>query len=566
LSGIVEISGGPNHALSRRSDGTIIGWGYNEFGQATSPPGLLSVNSIEAAQTTSLAIRNDYTVYKWGGTFDSNDVPAGVNGIAQLDAGNQHVLALRTNGTVLAWGYNFFGQGTVPEEINGVTAIAAGGNHNLVVTARPRLNSITPPVHASISQPVTFTVTATDGLLSYQWQHRGTNLPGETSSSLMITQAAPENAGPYSVIVSNAYGSITASTALLLPPPLIQSQPEGRTVYRGEDVTLLVGASGFPPFTYQWMHSGTNLPGANASSLIVARVGPSRAGKYRVVVTDVAGGSVTSAEAEINVIDPRPKTVVLTPSMDTSIYSGGTKPQGNSTILSGRRGIGVIDRALLRFDLRAIPTNAIVQSAQLELSVVRAPNYTPYTFRLHRLLTIWDESANWQQAASGRLWAAPGGAPNTDFQSTHVPAVVGAGVSTFRGLFGPSVELQGDLQAWIQNPNSNSGWILICASEGDAKSARHFGSTESGFPPRLTISYEIPARIPEITPADFTQGSFALRVTPDPGWFYTIEWRENLDQGDWIAVTNIAAGAALLPISVPVPSTNPHQFFRAYRN
>ena len=186
----------------------------------------------------------------------------------------------------------------------------------------------------------------------------------------------------------------------------------------------MVGASGFPPFTYQWMHSGTNLPGANLSSLIVARVGPSRTGKYRVVVTDVAGSSVTSAEVEINVIDPRPKTVILTPSMDTSIYSGGTKPQGNSTILSGRRGNGVIDRALLRFDFSAIPTNAVVQSAQLELTVVRAPGFDPVYFQLHRLLTTWDTNASWQQSAAGRQWSAPGGAVGVDYTPNSIQGLV----------------------------------------------------------------------------------------------------------------------------------------------
>jgi hypothetical protein len=438
-------------------------------------------------------------------------------------------------------------------------------NHNLVVTARPRLNSMTSPVNASIAQTVTFTVSASGGPLTYQWQHRGTNLPNQTSASLALS-ASPETAGPYAVVVSNAYGSITPATALNLPPPVIDAQPMGRTAYRGEDVTLTVGVSGFAPFTFQWQHSGTNLPGATSSNLVVPRIGPSRTGKYRVVVTDITGTSVTSSEAELGVIDPRPRTVILTPVVDTSIFNGGSKPQGTSTILSGRRGNGVIDRALLRFDLTAIPTNAVVHSAQLELSVVRAPNINPVTFQLHRLLTAWDTSANWLQAAAGRQWSAPGGALGVDFTANNISAVVEAGVSTFRGLFGPSTEMQLDLETWIQNPSSNAGWMVICASENVAKTARHFGASESQSPARLTISYEVPARTPEITSAKFDEGSFSFHLDPDPGWFYIVETRERLDQGSWTVLTNIAAGAALSPLSVNLPGTNQHQFFRVNRN
>jgi hypothetical protein len=126
--------------------------------------------------------------------------------------------------------------------------------------------------------------------------------------------------------------------------------------------------------------------------------------------------------------------------------------------------------------------------------------------------------------------------------------------------------MQLDLEAWIQNPSSNAGWRVICASENVAKTARHFGASESQFPPRLTISYEVPARTPEITSAEFDEGSFSFHLDPDPGWFYIVETRERLDQGSWTVLTNIAAGAALNAISVNLPGTNQHQFFRVNRN
>ncbi|MGZ8939172.1 MAG: DNRLRE domain-containing protein, partial [Limisphaerales bacterium] len=339
-----------------------------------------------------------------------------------------------------------------------------------------------------------------------------------------------------------------------------------RIAYRGEDVTLTVGASGFPPLTYQWLHSGTNLPGATSSNLVVARLGPSRTGKYHVIVTDVTGSSVTSSEAELGVIDPRPKTIVLTPSMDTSIHSAGTKPLGNASILSGRRGNGVVDRALLRFDLGAIPTNAVVQSAHVEMTVTKTPNSFPYTFHLHRMITPWNIDAGWLQAANGTEWAAPGGQPGTDFLTNSTSAVVGPGATGFKGLFGPSPEIQSDLQAWLQDRASNAGWILICGSENESKSARHFGSSESQFPARLTITYAVPAPVPEFTSISSDSSRLAFRITPTAGWFYTIEAREHLDAGEWMVLTNLAGGAALSDLFFDLPATNRHQFFRAYRH
>lgn len=52
--------------------------------------------------------------------------------------------------------------------------------------------------------------------LSYQWKFNGTNLAGAMSSALTISNAQPANAGSYSVVITNAYGSITSSNATLV--------------------------------------------------------------------------------------------------------------------------------------------------------------------------------------------------------------------------------------------------------------------------------------------------------------------------------------------------------------
>jgi uncharacterized delta-60 repeat protein len=63
---------------------------------------------------------------------------------------------------------------------------------------------------------VTFTVTVLGTPpLNYQWRHGGLAEAGAINSSLTLSNTQPANAGSYDVIVSNAYGSLTSSVAVL---------------------------------------------------------------------------------------------------------------------------------------------------------------------------------------------------------------------------------------------------------------------------------------------------------------------------------------------------------------
>jgi hypothetical protein len=67
-----------------------------------------------------------------------------------------------------------------------------------------------------VGQPQTFTVKAENPYpLSYQWQFYGTNLPSGTNSILSLPSPAAAQAGPYAVVLSNPYGSVTSAVATL---------------------------------------------------------------------------------------------------------------------------------------------------------------------------------------------------------------------------------------------------------------------------------------------------------------------------------------------------------------
>ncbi|MSU20737.1 MAG: hypothetical protein EXS30_05010 [Pedosphaera sp.] len=79
---------------------------------------------------------------------------------------------------------------------------------------------------------VTFNIIAAGTApLSYQWKFNTSDLSGATSATLALSKVQATDAGNYTVVVSNAGGSVTSSPATLTvlnpaTPPTITLQPE----------------------------------------------------------------------------------------------------------------------------------------------------------------------------------------------------------------------------------------------------------------------------------------------------------------------------------------------------
>lgn len=90
------------------------------------------------------------------------------------------------------------------------TANFTGATAAPVITAQPQSLSVVAGNSAN------FSVTATGSApLSYQWRRNGTNISGATGSSYGISSVSTTSAGSYSVVVSNAAGSVTSNNATL---------------------------------------------------------------------------------------------------------------------------------------------------------------------------------------------------------------------------------------------------------------------------------------------------------------------------------------------------------------
>lgn len=92
-------------------------------------------------------------------------------------------------------------------------------------------------------------------------------------------------------------------------PPLITNQPQSLTVNQSGNATFTVGANGTAPLGYQWRLNLANIPGATAASYTRTNAQPANMGSYSVVVSNAAG-FVTSANATLDLIVPRPVLTV----------------------------------------------------------------------------------------------------------------------------------------------------------------------------------------------------------------------------------------------------------------
>jgi endonuclease/exonuclease/phosphatase family metal-dependent hydrolase len=155
--------------------------------------------------------------------------------------------------------------------------------------------------------------------LSYQWQFNSADLPGATNAALILPNVSSNNAGSYSVTITNAFGATNsqAATLTVLELPAIVTQPQGQVANAGDTVLLSVGASGAQPLSYQWQFYATNLPGATNANLSLAAVTTNQAGPYAVVVTNPVG-AVTSQLAYVTVNAGAPAAL---PSLSVMTYN-----------------------------------------------------------------------------------------------------------------------------------------------------------------------------------------------------------------------------------------------------
>ena len=221
----------------------------------------------------------------------------------------------------------------------------------------------------------------------------------------------------------------------------------------------------------------------------------------------------------------RADVITLTASIDTSIFSesGAVANGAGDSLFVGRTLSGVNRRALLQFDVAgAVPAGATIESVTLMLHLAQTTG-GGQSVGVHRLLASWAEgtssgSGQGAPAAAGEAtwthrffgttdtWTSAGG--DFDAAASEVMAVA---VDTGETYSWTSGALLDDVQAWLDAPAANFGWIMI-GNETSPQTAMRFLSSENsvaGLRPQLVIDYTV-AAVPEPALASMLAGLAAL--------------------------------------------------------
>lgn len=196
---------------------------------------------------------------------------------------------------------NAFGTGNTTTLTITIAAAPVTGGGGGALGSAPTVT--TQPADQSVTEggTATFTVVAAGTApFTYQWRRDLVAISGATSATLTITGAKLADVGSYSVLISNAIGSVGSGAAQLnvaplTTPPSITTQPLSLTIPPGNTATFTVVATGASPLSYQWRKNGTAISGATLASLSIRSVSASDIGAYTVVVTNAIGTATSSA-------------------------------------------------------------------------------------------------------------------------------------------------------------------------------------------------------------------------------------------------------------------------------
>jgi hypothetical protein len=432
---------------------------------------------------------------------------------------------------------NYFVQITTPNGSQTNSAIAS-------ILVGPSIT--TQPVSQTnfIGGNVTFSVTASGiPAPAYQWYFGPNPVSGETSTNYTINNVQTSNAGNYTVVVTNLYGSVTSSVAaltVLAPAPSITAPPTNQTVALGSAAAFYVAATGYPPLFYQWRLNGTNILAATNTTYSIPGAQPSNIGTYTVLVTN-AFGSITSAP---------PASLNMFPFI-TVQPTNQTIQQGGATAFS----VAATGSLPLQYQWQLNGTN-ILSATNTTYQILNAQPANAGTY------TAWVTNAFGSVTSSPPAVLTVNSAPIiTSGPSNHIVTVGGS--VTFSVTATGTAPLNYE---WYFNNNqlsyvTSASWTLNNVQTNDAGNYYVIVANSFGFCPSATVTLAVLPVTPSIARPQLVSNNFSFVFQTQTGLNYIIQDTTNLAVPNWIPLVTNAGTGGLLTNQVAVTNA-PSQYFR----
>jgi pectin methylesterase-like acyl-CoA thioesterase len=314
----------PSFELFYRTNGMTTFFQYDSTHKLGS--GKVNTGFIVAASTAFLMqfqLNNIGGTTLGIGTSTSSTNTAGAFMIAGSDSCIAYSSAFATNNlpttyNEFAFMFNNPSASAVTVTLSGITLVPA----NPVISTQPVGYSGSP---GDTTPTTDFNVTLSANSatpLAYQWYQatasatnlltdgatgNGSTISGSTTSNLVFTAAQVADNANYFVVITNAYGAVTSSPALLniagtpTAPVITGITPASATIIAGNGTNVVVSATGSPSPVYLWYDNNTNLLQSGASpTLTLTNVQLPGAGTYSVIASNSMGTATNNFT--INVI------------------------------------------------------------------------------------------------------------------------------------------------------------------------------------------------------------------------------------------------------------------------
>lgn len=299
-------------------------------------------------------------------TFTAAATGAGT--LAYLWRFNGQIIATNFDGVLSLQNVQLTQQGDYSVAVLGAAGVVVSSNATLTVLPLPKILVQPVGTNVLIGSNATLAVTASGtGVVTYQWQKDGVDLPGANQPTLVISNVQVSHEGLYRVVITDTIATRVSQEVRMQPIQRlrwVQTLPSSRTTNAGVDVEFTATLAGYPP-PFTWQFKRLNPPPLTVLEVVVndqtnqtfrlTNVQFTNSGTYQIVASNLATAAISSAST----------LTVLSPPVITGQPTNQVAAAGSNAVFA----VTAVGTAPLRYQWYFQETNLLAGATNTSLTV-----------------------------------------------------------------------------------------------------------------------------------------------------------------------------------------------------